>query len=279
MNITSNKFQSIPTVAAAFIVIFCAGCAGGGSPLAPQTTSVNNGANPLAATGPSITLSASPTTVVAGQLTTLTWNTSNATSISFSPSLPEAEDRQLTLPTGSATFPLSSTVTYVATVTDSSGHQASSTVTIAVASVQFNFSVEPDTIQPGGSATLSWTTQGISSLTIDQGIGNVSALLPNGSFKVAPGVTTPYTATATDQSGAKLTQQVVVSVAVPPPPVPDHPIKHIIVMLQENRTFDNYFGVLGAYRASKVPGASPTASTIGPSSTTNPWRRVTPSSV
>lgn len=257
MNITSRKLQSLPFVAAGFILLLCAGCAGGGSPLAPQTTSVGNGANPPAATGPSVTLSATPQTVVAGQLTTLTWSTSNANSVSFSPALPEAEDRQLTLPTGSATFPLSNSVTYVATVTDSNGHQASSSVTISVASVQFNFSIEPDTIQPGGSATLSWTSQGITSLSIDQGIGNVSALLPNGSLKVAPGVTTTYTATATDQSGAKLTQQVVVSVAVPPPPIPDHPIKHIIVMLQENRTFDNYFGVLGAYRASKVPGASP----------------------
>lgn len=257
MNITSRKLQSLLFVAAGFILLLCAGCAGGGSPLAPQTTSVGNGANPPAATGPSVTLSATPQTVVAGQLTTLTWSASNATSISFSPALPEAEDRQLTLPTGSATFPLSNSVTYIAIVTDSNGHQASSSVTISVASVQFNFSIEPDTIQPGGSATLSWTSQGITSLSIDQGIGNVSALLPNGSLKVGPGVTTTYTATATDQSGAKLTQQVVVSVAVPPPPIPDHPIKHIIVMLQENRTFDNYFGVLGAYRASKVAGASP----------------------
>lgn len=256
MNITNSKLQSLFVIAAASVLLFCSGCAGGASPLTPQITSVGSETNPPAATGPTIAISASPQTVVAGQLTTLTWSTSNATSISFSPSLPEAEDRQLTLPTGSATFPLSNTVTYVATVSDSSGHQASSSVTITVASVKFNFSVEPDTIQPGGSATLSWTSQGISSLSIDQGIGNVSALLPNGSFKVAPGVTTTYTATAMDQSGAKLTQEVVVSVAAPPPPIPNHPIKHIIVMLQENRTFDNYFGVLGAYRASKVPGAS-----------------------
>jgi len=82
----------------------------------------------------------------------------------------------------------------------------------------------------------------------------VNTLLPNGSIKVSPGVTTTYTATATDPRGAKLTQQVVVSVAQAP--IPQHPIKHIIFMLQENRTFDNYFGVLGAYRASKVPGAT-----------------------
>jgi phospholipase C len=256
VNFLRVHIQLLFVPAAILIISFCAGCGGGASPLAPQTTSVGSDANPPVPPGqsPTVALSASPQTVVAGQLTTLTWNTSNATSISFSPSLPEAEDRQLTLPTGSATFPLSSTVTYTATVADSNGHQASASTTITVLPVQFDFSVEPDTIQPGGSATLSWTSQRITSLSIDQGIGDVSALLPNGSFKVAPGTTTTYTATATDQSGNKITQQAVVSVAVPP--VPEHPIKHIIVMLQENRTFDNYFGVLGAYRASRVPGAS-----------------------
>lgn len=187
---------------------------------------------------------------------TLTWSTTNAVSISFTPALPAFDGRQLTLPTGSATFPLSSTTTYVARVADSNSQQASSSLTITVLPVQFSFSAAPDTIQSGGSATLTWITQGITSLSIDQGIGNVSALLPSGSIKVSPGVTTTYTATATNQDGVKLTQQVVVSVAVPP--IPQHPIKHIIFMLQENRSFDSYFGVLGAYRASKIAGASAT---------------------
>ena len=125
---------------------------------------------------------------------------------------------------------------------------------LSTASITGFSRAEPDTIQPGGTATLSWASQGITSLSIDQGVGDVSSLLPNGSLKLSPGATTTYTATATAQSGAKLTQQVVVSVAQPP--VPTHPIKHIIVMLQENRSFDNYFGVLGAYRAARVPGAT-----------------------
>ncbi|HWC20608.1 MAG TPA: alkaline phosphatase family protein [Terriglobales bacterium] len=258
MNI--RRFVFIPRVLFAAIlgITLCSGCGGAGSGLAPEATSLGSGVNPLTppsspSAGPAISLSVSPQTLVAGQLTTLTWATSNAATISFAPALPEAEDRQLTLPTGSATFPLSGTTTYVATVADASGQQARASVTITVLPVQFSFSAEPDTIQPGSSATLSWTSQGISTLTIDQGIGNVTALLPNGSIKVAPGETTTYTATATDQGGVQITEQVVVSVAAPP--IPQHPIKHIIFMLQENRTFDNYFGVLGAYRASKVPGA------------------------
>jgi len=272
VNIRSFVVQTLLVFAAVLIVAFCAGCGGNGSASIPETTSLGNGLNPPApptppappgvpptppppAPGPpTISLSANLQTVVAGQLTTLSWTTSNASSISFAPPLPEAEDRQLTLPTGSATFPPTSTTTYVATVANSGGQQVSASLTITVLPVELNFSAAPDTIQPGGSATLSWTSQGITTLSIDQGIGDMTALLPNGSFKVAPGVTTAYTATATDESGAKLTQQVVVSVAQPP--IPQHPIKHIIVMAQENRTFDNYFGVLGAYRAAKVSGAS-----------------------
>jgi len=255
--------------AAFFLLFFCFGCGGAASgQSSPTTTSIGTGAiqppppqppptPPQPAPPGTISFSASPQTIVAGQLTTLTWNTANAVSISFDPQLPEAEDRQLTLPSGSATFPLNATTTYVATVTNTDGKGATATVTIAVRSAQFNFSAEPDTIQPGGSATLKWTSQGLSTLSVDQGIGNVSALLPTGSIKVSPSVTTTYTATATDQSGAKLVAQAVVSVAVPPPPPePGHPIRHIIFMLQENRTFDNYFGALGAYRASRVPGAS-----------------------
>lgn len=257
--------QPFVFLTAVFVVAVCAGCGGGSLAVNTQTSSPVTGLNPQAPPSPltspspqpgtpTISLSANPQTIVAGQLTTLSWTANKASSISFAPPLPSSEDRQLTLPTGSATFPLNSTTMYVVTVGDSNGNQASASLTITVLPAQFNVSAAPDTIQPGGSATLSWTSQGISTLSIDQGIGDVTALLPNGSFKVSPGVTTTYTATATDQNGVKLTQEVVVSVAQPP--IPEHPIKHIIVMLQENRTFDNYFGVLGAYRASKIAGAS-----------------------
>ncbi|MBV9075499.1 MAG: hypothetical protein JOZ10_17880, partial [Acidobacteria bacterium] len=188
--------QWVWLVAAFLVVSLCTGCATGGSatpeasggsgvtpqspptppePPVPPTPPVPP--SPPTPPGlPTVSLSATPSTIVAGQLTTLSWTTSNATSITFSPDLPSSDGRQLTLPSGSATFPLSGTTTYVATVTDGSGHQASANVAINVLPVQFNFSAAPDTIQPGGSATLTWTSQGISSLSIDQGIGDVSGL-------------------------------------------------------------------------------------------------------
>lgn len=43
----------------------------------------------------------------------------------------------------------------------------------------------------------------------------------------------------------------------PPPPVTDiHAVQHIIFMLQENRSFDSYFGKLGDYRAANNYGAA-----------------------
>jgi phospholipase C len=65
---------------------------------------------------------------------------------------------------------------------------------------------------------------------------------------VSPSATTTYTATATLADGTQLKQTVTVTVnsgAV-------GKIKHIFFMLQENRSFDNYFGVLGAYRAQRL---------------------------
>jgi phospholipase C len=154
------------------------------------------------------------------------------------------------------TFAISQTTTYAATVTDSAGKSStSSPVTITVVSAQLNFSAEPDTIHPGESATLQWTSKEIIGLSIDNGIGDVSGSLPNGSVTVSPASTSTYTATARVQGGITVTQQVVVSVVAPPPP-PPNPIKHIIFMLQENRSFDDYFGRLGDYRAGRVEGAN-----------------------
>jgi phospholipase C len=233
------------------------GCGGSAKPPAqPLVTPVtvpDKPSSPLAAT---IILTATPQVLVPGSLVTLSWVTTNAKAITFTPALPEKEDREPALPSDSWIFPINQTTTYTATVEDAAGNKSSSSVTITVVSAQFNFSVEPDTIHPGESATLKWTSEKISGLSIDNGIGDVSFKLPNGSVTVSPVATTTYTATATVQAGVTLTGKVVVSVVAPPPP-PPNPIRHIIVMLQENRTFDNYFGRLGPYRAAKVAGASP----------------------
>ena len=64
----------------------------------------------------------------------------------------------------------------------------------------------PSTIAAGGSSTLSWTTSGASSVSIDQGVGSVAA---SGSRLIAPGATTTYTLTATSTGGSTTSTAVV----------------------------------------------------------------------
>ena len=60
-----------------------------------------------------------------------------------------------------------------------------------------SFSANPLTITAGQSSTLSWTTSGATSLSIDQGVGTVTST----SKVVTPIMTTTYTLTATNDSG------------------------------------------------------------------------------
>jgi uncharacterized protein YkwD len=60
------------------------------------------------------------------------------------------------------------------------------------------FGANPGTIQPGQSTTLSWNISGASSISIDNGIGNVSG----GSITVNPSQTTTYRITATNSGGS-----------------------------------------------------------------------------
>jgi len=77
------------------------------------------------------------------------------------------------------------------------------------------FSATPSEIQSGESTTLSWNVTGATSLSIDQGIGNVSAI---GAETVSPTTTTAYTLTASN-AVANVTKSVVISVtSVPPTP-------------------------------------------------------------
>jgi predicted secreted Zn-dependent protease len=64
-----------------------------------------------------------------------------------------------------------------------------------------SFTVSPTTITRGGSGTLSWNVSGATSVTIDQGVGTVSAT--SGTQTVNPTATTVYTLTATNNDGNK----------------------------------------------------------------------------
>jgi hypothetical protein len=178
------------------------GC-GGGS-MATQKTSASQQA-------PAIKLSAQPSTVTSGASTMLSWNASNASSVSIS---------------GLGKFPASgsvrvtpaATTTYTASATGPGGTTASSTVVTVTTSAQkptLAFSAQPSTIVAGGSALLGWTSTNATSVSI-AGVGTFAA---NGSVKVTPSSTATYTATATGPGGtAAATTTVTVTLSQNPPP-------------------------------------------------------------
>src|SRR5687767_6752856 len=163
----------------------------GGSASATATLTVNAPNIP-----PAIQASAEPTRVRTGELTTLTWSAANATSVHVEP---EISEEQLAV-SGSATVSPSATTTYVFTATGAAG-TATASITVEVEQVApaITLAAEPSTILAGQSSTLQWTAENATSVTIDQGIGNVEA--PSGTRTVSPGTTTTYTATATGPGG------------------------------------------------------------------------------
>lgn len=85
-----------------------------------------------------------------------------------------------------------------------------------------SFSSSPGSIHAGDCATLTWSTTGASSSSIDPGIGSVDT---SGSRRVCPDGTTRYTLTA---SGAGGSESASTSVEVTPAPAPiDHLTVHV----------------------------------------------------
>ena len=78
-------------------------------------------------------------------------------------------------------------------------------------------SVDPNTVQKGGSATLTWQTSNATDVSID-GIG---AVQPSGSQSVSPADSTTYHLTA---KGAGGTQEATARITVTQPPPPPPPV-------------------------------------------------------
>lgn len=220
---------------------------GPGGSTAPQSVSVA-----VTLGVPQITqFSASPTTVVAGGSTTLSWQTTNATSVTFTPALPQGDPGEAgTFPVSNPTgipIPVPSTVTYTMVATGSGGQSQPASVTINA--VNINLTASPATSTPNQPVTLTWDVDpSVTALTIDNGGCAPCNPLPHGTTTVMPAATTTYTATASLADGTQLKQTVTVTVSS----AAAGKIKHIFFMLQENRSFDNYFGVLGTYRAQRL---------------------------
>ena len=199
--------------------------------------------NPAAAL-PTVSIKASSNTINSGQSDVLTVTETSAAAIHVTGS----NGTSYTLPYSGGTITVSptSTTTYTATATNSSG-SATSQTTITVNSVAptptVSIMAKSSTIIAGTSGTLTVAASNAVTVKVVGSDGSTYSLpTSGGTITVSPASTTTYTAEATGSSGTTVSAETTITVEA------SVPINHVIFMLQENHTFDNYFGMLNVYR-------------------------------
>jgi phospholipase C len=197
--------------------------------------------SPLQAT---VNITATPSTITIGSSSTLTVTAANAAQVTVTGT--DGSSYTLQPTGGTQSVNPTATTTYTATATNSMGNvTAAAIVTVLPAPATVNITAAPSTITNGSSSTLTVTATNATQVTVTGTDGSSYTLQPTGGTQsVSPSVTATYTATATNTAGS-VTATVTVTVV---PPATLQSIKHVIFMLQENHSFDNYFGMLNPYR-------------------------------
>ena len=143
------------------ILFACAGLAGCNSAISSMPPPGNGSA-------PTITsFSADPESINSGSSSMLSWATSGATSIAFTPGTFTS-----TSVSGSTSVSPTATTTYTLTATNAAGSVTSTqTVTVNTASIPTisSFTANPTSINPGSSSMLSWATSGATSIAVTPG--------------------------------------------------------------------------------------------------------------
>jgi phospholipase C len=211
---------------------------------ATATASVTVGTTTTAI--PTVTISASPASITAGNSSTLTVTATNATQVTVTGN--DGSSYTLQANGGTQSVSPTATATYTATATGAGGSAtATATVTVGAATTvpTVIITASPTSITAGNSSTLTVTATNATQVTVTGSDGSSDTLQPTGGTDVvSPTATTTYTATATGAGGsATATSTVTVS-----PSGSLQSIDHVVFMLQENHTFDNYFGMLNPYR-------------------------------
>ncbi|MBV8890518.1 MAG: hypothetical protein JO266_00820 [Acidobacteria bacterium] len=103
-------------------------------------------------------------------------------------------------------------------------------------------SASPRVVHPGGSTTLTIKATGALQIILTNNVDNTTVSLPanGGMVGVSPSKTTSYTATATGNNQTAAAETLVI--------VNPGVVNHVLFLMQENRTFDSYFGMLNPYR-------------------------------
>jgi phospholipase C len=230
----------MPPVSPAVTTTYTATATGAGGS-ATATAKVTVTPNPA----PTVSIVANPTGIAPGGSSTLTVNASNATQVTISGS--DGMTYPLTASGGTQSVSPTKTTIYTATATGPGG-SASMMATVTVSSnpaATVTILANPAAIVPGNSSTLTVTATNATQVTVT-GSDKTTYTLPaaGGTQVVTPAATTTYTATATG-AGGSATNAATVTVT---PVGSIQAIDHVIFLLQENHSFDNYFGMLNPYR-------------------------------
>ncbi len=142
---------------------------------------------------PSVDISADPVTILAGQMSSLSWTSSHADTVTIDQGIGAVQTA------GSTTVSPAETTTYTITAAGPGG-VATDTVTVTVLLPPcVMIGSHPPVIIEGESSTLTWVSEHATSAWLDNGIGPVA---PDGSLGVQPGETTTYTITVQGPGGA-----------------------------------------------------------------------------
>jgi hypothetical protein len=145
---------------------------------------------------------ASPASISAGEPSNISWNVSNATTVSIDQGIGNVAL------TGTRAVAPAVTTTYTLTASSSTGSVTATTQVIVGGTapptssglpVINYFTASPSSISLGDSTNLSWNVSNATSVTIDNGVGAVGS---TGSTVVLPLGTTTYTLTASNSAGS-----------------------------------------------------------------------------
>jgi phospholipase C len=107
-----------------------------------------------------------------------------------------------------------------------------------------SLTASPRVVHPGGSTVLTAKATGATQIILTSNLDSTAQSIPpaGGTVNVSPTTNTSYTATATGNNQTAVAETLVI--------VSPDVINHVLFMMQENRTFDSYFGMLNPYRKS-----------------------------
>ena len=201
---------------------------------------------------PTVTISANPTSINAGGSSTLTVSATNATQVTITGT--DGKTYTLAATGGTQVVTPAVTTTYNATATGPDGTIIASVIVTVILPPTPTVTIvaNPASVTSGNASQLTVTATNATQVTV-KGSDGTNYTFPQasgGTLSVKPtSPTNTYTATASG-TGPNATATATVTV------VPIGTVKavdHVIFMLQENHSFDNYFGQLNPYRASATP--------------------------